>query len=132
MVSKIMEFHQSMKVLVFVKAREIINHENMYTVENIVKTIDELTEYEKVIKSLTWEGKSANKGYFMAMWDCNLKTAMLTKGNNYKIDIEKLRLQIISLLKDKEEKNGLYKAKRLFVRVAIRQDGDITGTLDRS
>jgi DNA-binding transcriptional regulator GbsR (MarR family) len=34
---------------IFIKAKQIINQENTYSIEEIVKTIDELSEYEKDI-----------------------------------------------------------------------------------
>jgi fibrillarin-like rRNA methylase len=52
MVSKIMEFHVSKKIPLFVKIQEIIDHKNIYSIEYIVKTIDELTMYEKQIKNI--------------------------------------------------------------------------------
>ena len=51
MVSKIMMFHFSRKIPVFVQARGIID-QNKYSIEEIVKTIDELSEYEKEIKTI--------------------------------------------------------------------------------
>lgn len=50
--SKIMEFHLSKDVQVFVKVREILDNKHEYSIEEIIKTIDELSEYEKEIKKL--------------------------------------------------------------------------------
>jgi hypothetical protein len=50
MVSKIMAFHHSRKIPVFVRALEIIEQKNDYSIEEIVKTFDELSEYEREIK----------------------------------------------------------------------------------
>jgi hypothetical protein len=50
MVSKILEFHFSRKIPVFVKAHEIISRKNKYSIEETVKTLDELTKYENEIK----------------------------------------------------------------------------------
>jgi hypothetical protein len=36
-----MEFHHSRKIPVFVQAQEIIDHENKYSIEEMVKTSDE-------------------------------------------------------------------------------------------
>ena len=47
-----MEFHHSRKIPVFVRALEIIEQENEYSIEEIVKTFDELSEYEKEIKKI--------------------------------------------------------------------------------
>ena len=52
MVSKIMEFHHSRKIPVFVQAQEIIDHESKFSIEEIVKTVDELSKYEKEIKKI--------------------------------------------------------------------------------
>jgi hypothetical protein len=47
-----MKHHLSMEIPPFVKAKQIIDQENTYSVEEIVKTIDELSEYEKEIKNI--------------------------------------------------------------------------------
>lgn len=52
MVSKIMELHLSRKIPLFVRIKEIIDHDNIYSIEDIVKTIDELSMYEKQIKNI--------------------------------------------------------------------------------
>jgi hypothetical protein len=52
MVSEIMEFNLSSKAPLFVRAKQIVDLENIYSVEEIVKTIDELTEYEKEIRNI--------------------------------------------------------------------------------
>lgn len=52
MVSKIMAFHHSRKIPVFVRALEIIEQENEYSIEEIVNVFDELSEYEKEIKKI--------------------------------------------------------------------------------
>ena len=52
MVSKIISFHNSRKIPVFVRALEIIKQENEYSIEEIVNTFDELSEYEKEIKKI--------------------------------------------------------------------------------
>lgn len=52
MVSKILEFHLSRKIPEFVKAKQIIDHENIYSIEDIMKTIDELTIFEKEIRTI--------------------------------------------------------------------------------
>jgi hypothetical protein len=52
MVSKIMEYHHTRKIPVFVKAREIIGRENVYSIEEILRTIDELSEYGNEIKKI--------------------------------------------------------------------------------
>lgn len=50
--SKIMDFHTSRKVPVFVQAQVIIDNEKSYSIEEIVKTFDELSEYEKELKNI--------------------------------------------------------------------------------
>jgi hypothetical protein len=52
MSSKIVDFHSSRKVPVFVQAQEIIDQEKSYSIEEIVKTFDELSEYEKELKKI--------------------------------------------------------------------------------
>lgn len=52
MVSKIMEFHLSRKIPVFIVAHGIIEKENDFSIEEIVKTFDELSEYELEIKNI--------------------------------------------------------------------------------
>jgi hypothetical protein len=52
MFSKIMEFHLSRKIPVFILAHGIIEQENECSIEEIVKTIDELSEYEREIKEI--------------------------------------------------------------------------------
>ena len=52
MVSKIMEFHLSRKIPVFILANEIIEKGNGCSIEEIVKTLDELFEYEMEIKNI--------------------------------------------------------------------------------
>ncbi|MFC1803304.1 hypothetical protein ACFL0D_04980 [Thermoproteota archaeon] len=72
MCSKIMEFHHSRKIPVFVQAQEIIDHENMYSIEEIVKTFDELSEYEKEIKHIKQKIKKIY-GFNGFANKCNLK-----------------------------------------------------------
>ena len=50
--SKIMEFHFSKKIPVFIRAHEIVEQENECSIEEIVQTFDELSEYEKEIKKI--------------------------------------------------------------------------------
>jgi hypothetical protein len=52
MISEIMEFNPSSKVPLFVRTKQIVDLENIYSAEEIVKTIDELTEYEKEIRNI--------------------------------------------------------------------------------
>ena len=52
MVSKIMEFHLLRKIPVFVLAHEIIEQVSECSIEEIVKTLDELSEYEMEIKNI--------------------------------------------------------------------------------
>jgi hypothetical protein len=68
MCSKIMEFHHSMKIPVFVQAQEIIDHENMYSIEEIVKTIDELSEYEKEIRKIIQQIIDATYNDFLSTY----------------------------------------------------------------
>ena len=50
--SKIMEFHISRKIPVFIQSQEIIERGNEFSIEEIVNTFDELSEYEKEIKKI--------------------------------------------------------------------------------
>jgi hypothetical protein len=50
--TRIMDHHLSVNVPVFVRAKQIIDWENSYSVEEIVKTIDDLTEYVKEINDI--------------------------------------------------------------------------------
>ena len=52
MTNKIIEPHLSRNVPVFVRAKEIIDKENICSVEDIVSVIEELTEYEEEIRTL--------------------------------------------------------------------------------
>jgi GTPase involved in cell partitioning and DNA repair len=47
-----MEFHQSGKAQGFVNVHEILDNRHKHSIEEIIKTIDELSEYEKEIKKL--------------------------------------------------------------------------------
>jgi hypothetical protein len=47
--TKIMKHHLSKGIPLFVKAKKIINQENTYSIEDTVKIIDGLSEYEKDI-----------------------------------------------------------------------------------
>ena len=50
--SKIMNFHLSRNILVFIRAHEIIEQENEYSIGEIVQTFDELSSYEKEINKI--------------------------------------------------------------------------------
>jgi hypothetical protein len=52
MVSEIIEFNLSSKETLFDRAKQIVDLENIYSVKEIVKTIDELTKYEKEIRNI--------------------------------------------------------------------------------
>jgi hypothetical protein len=52
MVDKLIDFHLSRNVPVFVRARKILEKQNICSVEDIVSVIDELTEYETEIREL--------------------------------------------------------------------------------
>ena len=52
MTNKNMEHHLSRNVPVFLRARAIIDKQNICSVEDIVSVIEELTEYEKEIRNL--------------------------------------------------------------------------------
>jgi hypothetical protein len=57
MVSKIMEFHVSRKIPLLVRVKRIIDHKNIYSIEDIVKVIDELSMYEKRARNCIKLGK---------------------------------------------------------------------------
>ena len=52
MTNKNIEYNLSRKVPVFIRARAIIDKQNICSVEDIVSVIEELTEYEKEIRNL--------------------------------------------------------------------------------
>ena len=52
MSSKIMEHHISRNIPLFIKVKQIIDQEKIYSIEEIVKIIDELIMYEKEIKNI--------------------------------------------------------------------------------
>ena len=52
MVVKIVESHTSGDVQVLVRAREMIDKQCIYSVEDAVSVIEELAEYEKEIRTL--------------------------------------------------------------------------------
>ncbi|MHA1541640.1 MAG: hypothetical protein ACTSQH_01535 [Candidatus Hodarchaeales archaeon] len=52
MTNKIIEHHLSRNVPIFVRAKEIIDKENIFSIEDIVSVIEELTEYEEEIRTL--------------------------------------------------------------------------------